>query len=258
MFVVLALVAFCGHSSAVETANQVVGRITENWRWSHYWFDKTGIDDHYMAGRKVSALVFWNSSDNRPIRGLCSSELGICLAYVGPFLDPEPRRMTIAPEISDLSAFTTFVGNGFQDRSHLLAIRGTTVTDFQRQQLSILLPVLEPPSAILHHDIPSQARTDAEEVKRVFRCSEEDSKAPTEACSGSLVFAYHGAEDPYWFVLRSCSQACEFRGESVEMLRRGDHGWEVTSAGFIDRPQTEVDRLKQQIEKAEMFRLRLP
>jgi hypothetical protein len=42
------------------------------------------------------------------------------------------------------------------------------------------------------------------------------------------------------------------------MLRRGDHGWEVTSAGFVGgSQQVERLKLKRQIEKAEMLRLPL-
>ena len=72
-----------------------------------------------------------------------------------------------------------------------------------------------------------------------------------------MVFAHHGENDPYWFVLRSCSSACEFKGESVEMLRRGDHGWDGTVGGLINNPKEEIERLKRQIERAEMFRLQL-
>ena len=71
------------------------------------------------------------------------------------------------------------------------------------------------------------------------------------------MFAYYGDLDPYWFVWRRCSAACEFGGDSIEELTRGDRGWEVTSSGFINRPKAEVERLKQQVQKAEMFRLQL-
>jgi len=81
-------------------------------------------------------------------------------------------------------------------------------------------------------------------------------EAKPNGCSGSLVFAYYGPEDPDWFVLRSCSTACEFKGEAVEMLQRGDREWELTSAGFVENP-SDVERLKRQIEKAAMFRLPL-
>jgi hypothetical protein len=51
---------------------------------------------------------------------------------------------------------------------------------------------------------------------------------------------------------------CEFKGESVEMLIRGDfNSWAVTSGGFIGGPKVEIERLKQRIEAAEMFRIRL-
>jgi hypothetical protein len=256
-YIALALVAVSDGSRAADAADQVVDRIVETWRWSHYWFGKTGIDGSYAAGRKVSALVFWNDNENRPMRGLCSSELGACLVYSGAYLDPAPRRMEIAPNVSARQAFMAFVTDGFRDSSHILAIEGMRAADFQSQETSIILPTLEAPTAISHRDVPAEARTEAEKVKQVFRCSDAQNETPTEGCSGSLVFAFYGPEDPYWFVVRSCSEACEFKGESVEMLRRGDHGWEVTSAGFIDRPKAEVERLKQQIEKAEMFRLQL-
>lgn len=258
IYVALALVAVSDGSRAADSADQVLDRIAETWRWSHYWFGKTGIDDLYATGRKVSAPVFWNNNGNRPVRGLCSSDLGACLAYSGAYLDPAPRRMDVAPNVSPQQAFMAFVSDGFRDSSHILAIRGMTAADFQLQETSVILPTLEPPSAISHRDVPPEARTEAEKVKLVFRCSEAQNEKPTEGCSGSLVFGYYGPEDPYWFVLRSCAEACEFKGESVETLRRGDHGWEVTSAGFIDSPKAEVERLKQQIQKAEMFRLQLP
>lgn len=257
-YAALALVALTGGLFAAETADRVIDRITETWRWSNYWFGKTGIEVPYATGQTVSALVFWNGNEIQPLRGLCSSELGACMVYAGVYLDPAPRRMKIAPGVGLRQAFMTFIGDGFRDSSHILAIKDMTAADFQIQEKSVILPALEAPSAILRREIPADAQTEAEKVKQVFRCADPQNKAPADGCSGSLAFAYYSADDPYWFVLRSCSEACEFKGESVETLRRGDHGWEVTSAGFIDSPKAEVERLKQQIEKAEMFRLQLP
>jgi hypothetical protein len=72
----------------------VFNRITENRRWSHYWFGKTGIDDVYAGGKAITALIFWNKSESQPIRGLCSPELALCVAYSGIYLDPAERRMS--------------------------------------------------------------------------------------------------------------------------------------------------------------------
>ena len=73
------------------------------------------------------------------------------------------------------------------------------------------------------------------------------------------MFAYYGATDPYWFVRVEILFEClpEFGGDVIEELTRGDWGWEVTSGGFIKTPKAEVERLKQQIQKAEMLRLQL-
>jgi len=90
----------------------------------------------------------------------------------------------------------------------------------------------------------------------VFGCWGAKSKARPPRCTGGFLFAYYGEADPYWLVLRSCSATCEFKGDAVEMLRRGDHDWEATSAGYVDRGD-DIKRLKMLIEKAAMFRLQL-
>lgn len=240
-----------------DVADQVFDRLVENWRWSHYWFGKTGLDDVYVEGKKITALMFWNKSESQPIRGLCSSELSLCIAYSGVYLDPAERRMSIAPGATPQQAFSSFVSSGLSDSSHMLAVEGLNVTDFQVEQKSITLPILEPPSSITRRAVPEEAAREAERVKRTFSCWGVEAKTRPRGCTGGLVFAFYGDADPYWFVLRSCSTACEFKGESVEMLRRGDRGWDVTIGGFINSPKEEVERLKQQIEKAEMFRLQL-
>jgi hypothetical protein len=233
-------------------ADPVFDRIAENWRWSHYWFGKTGIDDVYVEGKKISALIFWNNSESQPIRGLCSSELSLCVAYSGIYLDPAERRMSIAPNVAPQQAFTSFVRSGLRDSSHMIGVEGLRTADFQLEQKSLTLPVLGPPSSITRRAVPEEASREAEKVKRPFGCWGVESETRLQGCTGSLVFAYYGDTDPYWFVLRSCSTACEFKGESVEMLRRGDHGWDVTIGGLINSPKEEVERLKKQIEKAEM------
>jgi hypothetical protein len=225
----------------------VFNRITENWRWSHYWFGKTGIDDVYAGGKAITALIFWNKSESQPIRGLCSPELALCVAYSGIYLDPAERRMSMGSAGSLQQAFESFITSGLRDSTHIAPVDRLSPADFQTEQKSVTLPALGPPSSITNRVMPEGVARNAEKVKRVFRCWGVEAETRPQGCTGTLVFAFYGENDPYWFVLRACSTACEFRGEAVEMLRRGDRGWEVTSAGFVNGAQ-EVERLKQQIK----------
>ena len=136
-------------------------------------------------------------------------------------------------------------------------MRGFDAADFETAVKSLTLPVLEPPSSITQRAVPEKASREAERIKRTFGCWGVQVDSRPKGCTGSLVFAFYGEADPYWFVLRSCSTACEFKGESVELLSHGDQGWYVTIGGFINSPKEDVERLKRQIEKAEMLRLQL-
>ena len=257
-FTLAALAVFAANGSAYgDSADQAFDRIIENWRWSHYWFGKTGIDDVYVEGKKISALIFWNKNDGQPIRGLCSTDLSLCAAYSGVYLDPLERRMQMAANVTARQAFESFIKSGLGDSSHILAVKGLRPADFQIEEKSVTLPTWEMPAPIANHKIPADAASEAARVKRLLGCSGGATETRPRGCGGTLVFAFYGAADPYWFVLRSCSTACEFGGDAIEELTRGDHGWEVTSGGFINTPKTEVERLKQQIQKAEMLRLQL-
>lgn len=242
-----------------DTADQVYNRIVENWRWSHYWFGKTGIDDVYVEGKKISALIFWTRNDSQPISGLCSADLFLCVAYSGVYLDPLERRMQMAPNVTTQQAFESFVKSGLGDSSHILAVRGLHPADFQIEEKSITLPAWALPASISGRRTPAEAASESARLKRLLGCGGAAIETGPPGCSGALVlvFAYYGATDPYWFVLRSCATACEFGGDAIQELTRGDRGWEVTSGGFINTPKAEVERLKQQIQKAEMLRLQL-
>jgi hypothetical protein len=240
-----------------DSADQAYDRIVENWRWSHYWFGKTGIDDVYVEGKKISALIFWTKSDSQPIRGLCSTDLSLCVAYSGVYLDPLERRMQVAPNVTAQQAFESFVKSGLGDSSHILAVGGLRPADFQIEEKSVTLPAWVLPASISGHKTPAEAASESARLKRLLGCGAVSAETRPPRCSGTLVFAYYGATDPYWFVLRSCSTDCEFGGDAIEELTRGDRGWEVTSGGFINTPKAEVERLKQQIQKAEMLRLQL-
>jgi hypothetical protein len=240
-----------------DTAGQVFDRIVENWRWSHYWWSgKTGIDDVYAAGKKISALIFWTKNTAQPVRGLCTAELSLCVAYEGVYLDPTGRRMQIASGVAVKDAFTAFVNSGLRDASHMNTVEGLRPSDFDIAEQSVTLPVLEPPCSISSRIVPQEASSEAERIAKRFRCVSPDETTP-RACTGTLVFAYYGNADPYWFIARTCSTACEFKGDAIGELARGDRGWEARSSGYIASPKAEVVRLKQQIEKAEMFRFQI-
>jgi hypothetical protein len=52
-FALAALAVFAISRAAYgDAADQVFDRIVENWRWSHYWFGKTGLDDVYAEARE--------------------------------------------------------------------------------------------------------------------------------------------------------------------------------------------------------------
>jgi hypothetical protein len=250
----MVMVAVSG-SLGQENASGVLDRIVENWRWSRYWFGSSGIDDVYAEGKKISALVFWNTNNVQPMRGLCSSEFLLCVAYSGVYFDPLERRIEIAPNVPLQRAFTSFVNRGFGDSSHIIAFGHLRLEDFRFEEISVTLPHLGPPSSVLVRTVPEEAPREAERVRRLFNCWGAEPETRPPGCTGRLAFAFYGMADPYWFVLRTCSTKCAFRGDSVEELARGERGWEARAAGFINSPKAEVERLRRQIEKAEMFRL---
>ena len=240
-----------------DSADQVYDRIVENWRWSHYWFGKTGIDDVYVEGKKISALIFWNKNDSQPIRGLCSTDLSLCVAYSGVYLDPLERRIQMARGATAPQAFESFVKSGLGDSSHILAVGGLRPADFQFEEKSVTLPAWDLPASILQKRVPAEATRESARLKRLYGCESSESKSRSRACGGTLVFAFYGPADPYWFMLWTCPSGCGSDGDAIQELTRGDRGWEVTSGGAINSPKAEVERLKQRILKAEMLRLQL-
>lgn len=254
----LLLLLGCARADQSSAGKDVFDRLVENWRWSRYWFGKTGIDDVYSEGKQVSVLIFWTKQGRRPKSGMCSTELSLCIAYSGPQLSPSAERMHIGGRTSVMESFHEFVSSQFGGaESYINAAERLAVTDFEIAETSVTMPALTPPASVVEKIVPAEARREADRVKRLLGCGGGETSAPAQSCSGTLVFAFYGPADPYWFVLRTCSAACQFKGSIVEELTRGDAGWEVTSRGYISSPTTEVERLKQQIEKAEMFRLAL-
>jgi hypothetical protein len=241
-----------------DSAQQPVDRLVENWRWSHYWFGKTGIDDVYAPGKRINALIFWAKTDRRSKTGLCSTELSACIAYSGPYLSPHAERIRIVPGTTLQQAFASFVNGAFGgDEDYIGPNERLRPGDFDSEERSLTLPTLDAPSSIAGRVVPQEASREAERVRRLLGCGPPDAKSRPSGCGGTLVFAFYGPADPYWFVWRTCAASCEFGGDAIEELTRGDRGWEVTSGGFINSPKSEVERLKQQIQKAEMIRLQL-
>jgi hypothetical protein len=256
LLVVLGLLGV-NRSSYADAGDDVLDRIVENWRWSHYWFGKTAIDSVAPPGRRISALVFWTKSDTRPIRGLCSSEIFLCVAFAGVYLDPAERQMRTTAGETSQQALDAFINSGLRDSTYSLPVTPLSLADLQFAEMEIVLPTWQEPFSISGTAVPQGSREEADRIKQSFGCWGVHVQARPRGCSGSLVFAHYGSNDPYWFVFRACSTACEFQPESVEMVRRGDRHWEVTGSGFIGGPKSEVERLKHQIKRAVMFRLQL-
>jgi hypothetical protein len=256
MIASLTLLLSLGRGYCDDTATEVFGRLVEGWRWSRYWFGSTGIDDVYTAGKNIEALVFWTKKDRRPKSGLCSSDLSLCIAYSGPYLSPHVERSHIDPKTPIKQAFISFVTNGFGgDESYMNASGQLHPTDFDSEEIAVTLPAVDAPASILTRTVPQGASQEAQRLKRLLGCAPLDAENHLDSCTGTLVFAFYGPTDPYWFVSRTCSTACPFGGDAIQELTRGDTGWEIRSAGFVNTPRAEVERLKAQVQKAEMFRL---
>lgn len=255
---VLMLTLISGSGVCDESSAQTFDRLVEGWRWSRYWFGSSGVDDVYSPGKKITALVFWTKKERRPKRGLCSSDLSLCVAYSGPYLTPHAERVRIDPKTPLQQAFASFVSSGFGgDEVYQSVAERLHPADFDFEEKVVTLPPMDAPSPVLTRTVPEEASREAQRVRRLLGCGPIDARSRPAGCSGTLVFAFYGPADPYWFVLRTCSAACEFGGDAIEELTRGDRGWEVTSGGFVNSPRAEVERLRQQIQKAEMFRLKL-
>jgi hypothetical protein len=253
----ISLVALVTRVASAQTANQVIEQVFENWHWTRFWFGRTGVEGHYEVGKRISALVFWETSKPYNLKGLCSTELSRCVAYAGRYLAPYELGISIESNSTATDAFRNWVNHGFSDGRQLVGFPDLTMEDFKLQVQTITLPLLVPPPSVLNRTEPPEAFREAERIRKLFGCTDQTLPARLGRCTGSLVFAYYGERDPYWFVLRSCSANCKFKGESVEMLTRGDNGWEVTSGGLLRGRKSEIERFKTQILRAEMFRLQL-
>jgi len=253
---ILLSITACGNAYQPTTSRDVFDRLAENWRWSRYWFGKTGIEDVYSEGKRVSVLMFWTKGTRRSKSGFCSTELSLCVALTGPYLDPSPERMHVDKSIDLIDAFRLFVQSDFGGaESYLSSAERLSAIDFETNETFVTLPPLTPPASVLQKVVPLEALEEADRLKQLLGCGGRGRGAPALPCSGTLVFAFYGPADPYWFVLRTCSDACQFRGSTVQELTRGDRGWEITSRGYVSG--SDVEHLKQQIEKAEMFRIAL-
>jgi hypothetical protein len=257
-FAALMLLLAAGSGICDDASAKAFDRLVEGWRWSRYWFGSSGIDDVYTPGKNITALLFWTKKDRRPKTGMCSSDLSLCIAYSGPYLSPHVERTQIDSKTPLRQAFASFVNNGFDgDESYMSANDRLHPADFASEEKTVTLPALDPPSSVVTRAVPDEASREAQRLKRLLGCGPLDAGNSPSSCSGTLVFAFYGTADPYWFVWRTCSTACQFGGDAIEELTRGDAGWEVTSGGFVNTPKAEVERLKEQVQKAEMFRLQL-
>lgn len=271
-----------------QSAQSVFDRLVEHWRWQKYWLGKSGVDDIYVEGKTATALIFWAKKEGVPKVGLCSPGLGFCIAAADPDSLPDQDVTHISASTSPTEAFASFVQSNFSRQESPSESQSANpgerpkgavprespkipiyppsanpgerfkVEDYETRQITVTLPPMGLPSALVHRDSGPAKMKEVEETKKLFACW-NPSKARPQGCQGEIVFPFHDDSDPYWYVLVRCSSECE-RGspvESVSALRKGDeeHTWEASVGGLIDDP-SEVRRLAQQIENAAMVRLR--
>lgn len=276
-----------------EQAKRVFDHVLENLRYSRYWYETPDIGDGYVEGKQISALIFW-TKEARPSKvGFCSPDLERCFATWAGQIRQEMEQMRIDRSLSAKAAFESFVEDGIDANTIKIAPqviqpssdkvppdgssnpsiptisststgqdfplpRRLNLTDFEFVEKTITLPHLGLPASISRREIPKEAEGEAKRIKQSYTCWYEG-KRP-QGCTGTLVFAYYNESDSTWPVLRTCSSSClpVFRGDSIQILRRGMDGWEAYGGGGINSPKDEVARLKQKIEQAEMFSFHIP
>jgi len=94
--------------TVAASGENIFDSITDNWRWSHYWFGRSAVDDVYVEGKNVTAALFWTKTGKPPIKGVCSAGLALCAAYVGEQLDPRERLIRISPTADPRDAFASW------------------------------------------------------------------------------------------------------------------------------------------------------
>ena len=241
--------------SEMKQAMRVFSQYVERVRWTRYWYKDTP-DDAYIEGKTISALVFKTKTNRRPIYGLCSAELSLC---IGNYSSPERRgiaEVKVDPGFAPQVAFDWFANTNYGDiDTSFPALRPA---DFEFTAKPITLPSLGLPSSIRHHVIPARAHREANRIRKQFNCWEPGTKRP-RGCTGTQVFAYYSEADPVWYILRTCSSACapEFRGDAIEALSYDKQGWTITIGGFTNTPE-DIKWFKPRILKAKMFQFTLP
>lgn len=260
ILMLLSVISATGNSWPAPTekmAQEMYRQFIESLRWSQYWREEAGLDQKYQEGNQVPALFFWTKTNHRPKAGFCSAALSVCVANPSN-LEHRGIVMARTPPGSTLSqAFAAFGRANYGDGdAHFPQL---SRTDFDFEEKTITLPHLGLPASILHRTVPKQAFRQSQEIKQAFNCWREGTKkSPT--CVGNLVFAYYTEADLVWFVRRTCSAACqpEFRGDGIMSLRRSERGdWYHSGAGFSNT-RADIERMKPKIDRAAMFRVKVP
>src|SRR5262249_26610706 len=95
-----------------ERTKQVIDHLAETLSYSRYWFGNSGIDDVYVEGKQISALIFWTKTGRKSRIGFCSSDLSCCVSTSGDRLSPVITRMPIDRDITSKAAFESFMNKG--------------------------------------------------------------------------------------------------------------------------------------------------
>lgn len=243
----------------MKQSEKILNQYIEKVRKSRYWLQRSQEDDSYIEGRTVSALYFWSNNTARLKAGLCVPELNLCIAN---FSDPEARSIAeikITQELSLQNAFLSFAKANYGDGDAWFP--SLNLADFVFEEKIITLPHLGLPASIINQTVP---QTGLQEAERLWQESKNSlcwsvGKTRPSGCTGKVIYAYYDEDDSRWYTLRTCSSECdpEYRGDSVQILFRGERGEWISTVGGYTNSLKDIDWYKSRIEKAAMFQFEL-
>ena len=251
LFFLSALVVIQPNAHASD-AQAALEKLTNAWRWSNYWFGRADVAELGEPNSQARVVLFWSRVESTDIVGLCASGPRLCFAYSG-FTSLGSGPLQAGAGLLEAAKLSVQEGLGGVGPTRIGRTR-IQVRETEFAELTIKVPRLDIPDAVRLRLTPLDAPEKARYLVKNLGCAPAGGNRGT-GCEGSLVFSFYGPKDPKWFVLRSCSNACPIRGESVFSLSKGAFSeWVATVGGYIDS-QEEVNRFKAKILAAEMIRL---
>ena len=246
----LALAACARNDAATRRFESLV----EYWRWNNYWAGTTYLGQKYVPGRSVRLLMFWH--DREPpdgndqwawsLIGFCSEDLNVCQAYPNVTTALPTGEMEIGG-LNSRAAFQKFVNEKLHNGDGIPRERSLTIDEFATQEISVVLPNLDPPRPIRNREERVKLNEEVQDLLKPLGC-----QGPSGITKPHLLIPYYGDTDPAIFVYRECGPEVEPPRVSVAVTRREEGIWYVSAMSLI-RDENEVRRLRKLIEGALMI-----